>query len=135
LDTPGPSSLPQSPAFGDFGGFSGGFGSDMNLDFGSPPVNPSFTVGGFEDTTEDVDDNNVDPWGNGAAGSWGEVEDQLPKSLDAPVLDEDDDDDEGDGWGGGRSTVPVADKARGDVDWEEAQRKIRLKQERAVRPP
>jgi len=138
FSSPGPSSLPQSPTFGEFGGFSGGFG-DMGSDTGyTGGANTGFTgssmEGGFGTPRDDGD--GVDPWGGGAGLGWGGDNDKLPTSLAAPVVN--DSDGEGDdvkGWGGagGRPAPANITKTEDEIDWEEAQRRIRLKQERAVR--
>ncbi|WWC94821.1 hypothetical protein V866_001671 [Kwoniella sp. B9012] len=131
--------IPKSPSFGDdFGGFSAG---------------PSFSSGG-----DDPWGNNAGPstiaakkdsggwggedlsWGVGKNDtSWGDTSfgEEAQTSFKSPTIpqeeDEDDEADEGEGWGRARPAVRhvVEERPKGDDDWEEAQRKIRVKQERA----
>ncbi|WVQ84923.1 hypothetical protein IAT38_007086 [Cryptococcus sp. DSM 104549] len=128
-----PSVIPKSPSFGDeFGGFSG-FGGGG-------------TTGGD------------DPWGSGAGGGqaratgdggdgwggsdWGDT--SFPKSASGILAgveerEEEVEEEKGveeEGWGGasrgaglGLGAARVEDK--GDTEWEEAQRRIRIQEERA----
>lgn len=109
--------MPKSPSFGDdFGGFSNGFGG-----------------GG-------------DPWGGGAASvaittdkdlAWdsGEIsrKDSAPFADEVDVVNDEEDEDSG-GWGGAERVVgqQSVQKAGMDEDWELAQRRMRLAEERAV---
>lgn len=97
--------LPTSPSYGEdgFGGYSAGFGSG-------------------------------DPWGGGgfsvAKDEWEEGHSRSPSGF---VGHRGSDEGEGD-WGGTRleRTVSVPVRSADEDDWEEAQKRIRLKQERAV---
>ena len=101
--------MPTSPSFGEdgFGGFASGFGDG------------------------------ADPWGAGGTGGaredWGGEGSRRGSGFDA-AQEKDEDEDEGAGWGGTREgrkgSLPA--RTQGEDDWEEAQRRIRLKQERAV---
>ncbi|WWC64705.1 uncharacterized protein I303_107316 [Kwoniella dejecticola CBS 10117] len=140
-------SLPKSPSFGDdFGGFSAG--PSFSSSSAGPWVNKaSNDVGG---STVKVDS---ERWG-GEDLSWGAPKDELPSwggdksfeeeeeeqeiSFRSPVLpqmedDEEDQPDEDAGWGRSRSrpSIPVVERPKGEDDWEEAQRKLQVKQERA----
>lgn len=98
--------MPKSPSFGEdgFGGFSTGLSS-------------------------------ADPWGGGgfsaAKDEWDDGS-RRGSSFAEPM--QEDEQADGQGWGGNRqervSSAPV--KAREEDDWEEAQRRIKLRQERAV---
>ncbi|ORY26673.1 hypothetical protein BCR39DRAFT_540408 [Naematelia encephala] len=104
----GEPSMPKSPSFGDegFGGFSNGF-------------------------------DNGDPWGGGGGGGgdeWGGGAQQMSGFAEPDEEDsaEEEEDDEGDGWGGSRvrASAPAPHPAQ-ESEWEQAQRMIRVKQERA----
>jgi hypothetical protein len=113
------SEIPQSPSLGDgdFGGFStGGFSSGFDRD---------------------------DPWGGGGAGGvqgpGGSASPPPEWDIGGTGMEQstsgfDEQDAEGDegGWGGGRPPAAVQVSKGEDMDWEEAQRRIRLQEELAV---
>jgi hypothetical protein len=108
LDNHDEPALPKSPSFGDdFGGFSS-FGND--------------------------------PWGPRKQDEgWGPGEDSDQASSETPeAVEMQDATEEDDGWGGEHISttreVPVAQTGM-DQDWEEAQRRIRVTEERAVSLP
>lgn len=124
-DIPTPA-LPKSPSFGEeFGGFS---------DFAVPAASSSDPWG--SNTKED--DNDV--WGNDdwdtsltrSASSVHSVE-EVTEEEEATV-----DDEEG-AWGappvGHSLGTSSATKPKGDDDWEEARRRIKIQEERAVSTP
>ncbi|WWD19527.1 hypothetical protein CI109_103988 [Kwoniella shandongensis] len=137
--------LPKSPSFGDdFGGFSevatgsgdpwGGRGG------GGPSTLPRDDSwgGGLVEESETIErPGGGGGWGASAEDEWGGAGDtsfgSISAARDADPVEEVD----GDGWGGSRPAVPVlvggsaAAKAKEDDEWEEAQRRIRLKQQLA----
>ncbi|WVR07784.1 hypothetical protein IAU60_004827 [Kwoniella sp. DSM 27419] len=140
--------LPKSPSFGDdFGGFSAGpaFPSNGDSDpWGAGPSTmslpaPSTSAGGWGPAASS--------WGGAAASEedrgWGgemsfeaaPVDNSFGQIMpEARTATSDDGHGDDDGWGSSRPSRPVippSAKPRGDDDWEEAQRKIRIKQERA----
>ena len=118
--------IPQSPSFGEegFGGFSGGFQA------GDP-----WGGGGFGGVR--------DEWGNGEGSGGSLVVEERDEDEDEDEDEEEDEDededeeDEGEGWGGARGSRAASAPLRAlqEDDWEEAQRRIKLKQERAVSRP
>lgn len=155
LASPSRSAFGSSPPFGgagmtrttsfgsgagsDFGGFSGGFGAGGG--FGGAGGG-----GGFGD--------GADPWGAPATTfasaaspqlgdesspamgfggeSWG-GDINLPDIDSVPTATVEAEEDDGDGWGGAKSrNVMQAPPAAANQDWEEAQRRMRLQEERAV---
>jgi hypothetical protein len=98
--------LPTSPNFGeDFGGFSSGFGDD--------------------------------PWGpKKADAAWGASSSRTASLHDAHQDESEDEDTAEDGWGGGQSQnqarAEIPQKSGMDEDWEEAQKRIRVTEARAV---
>lgn len=105
------SDMPKSPGFGEdaFGGFSNG-------------------------------DTGSDPWGAnmGPGGGWGDAGDNAGfsggfTSRAADMNEQDDSEDEEDGWGGARRSAHAPrEELKQDEDWEEAQRRMRLQEDRAV---
>ncbi|WVF73195.1 hypothetical protein IAT40_008014 [Kwoniella sp. CBS 6097] len=146
--------IPKSPSFGDdFGGFSTGPAftttttSSNDDPWGSGPgastSAPKDEGWGGENLSWGGGKEDAMPsWGGGGddSGFGGEKEvgtsfgHGVPSRLD---VQESDTEDEGEGWGRGRSAaaaaaVPVS-RPKGEDDWEEAQRRIQIQNERAPR--
>ncbi|WRT70344.1 uncharacterized protein IL334_007342 [Kwoniella shivajii] len=136
--------IPKSPSFGDdFGGFA--TGSALNSS-GNDPWGGSNDIAGPSTVTSK--DNSG--WG-GEEISWsrsgptdqswgGEIENTYGHDVESPFKsilpereEEEEEDAEGDdeGWGRGRLPPKIETRPQGNNDWEEAQRKIRIKQLRA----
>ncbi|OCF40794.1 hypothetical protein I317_05406 [Kwoniella heveanensis CBS 569] len=152
-------SIPKSPSFGDdFGGFSTGPAFTTNSDSNDDPWGSGAVSGAGASTSAPRDDG----WGGedlswggknqDAMPSWGGVEDdsgfgRRQEEVHAPfgqivqsagdVRESDTEDEEG-GWGRARPvavaiTPAAASRGKEEDDWEEAQRRIRIQNERAPR--
>ncbi|WWC91588.1 uncharacterized protein L201_006534 [Kwoniella dendrophila CBS 6074] len=146
------SPIPNSPSFGDdFGGFSAG--PSFSTSAGGDPWGNNAVAGPSGNTAkiessgwgdENVswnggkNSNNDDSWGGdmsfGEEGGTSFKSDPLPKFEQLEITDNNDQEEEedGEGWGRSRDSVPIIqDKSKEEDDWEEAQRRIQIKQERA----
>jgi hypothetical protein len=130
--SPGPSN-PQSPSFGEdgFGGFSGGFedtSTSYSRDFHDTGDYEGFGESSRRNVTGIV--GNGDPWGGDAGGWKPELDSKLPTFE---VQDVEDAEEETGEWGLSRRSVPVTqERTPAEDEWEEAQRRIRFKQDRVV---
>ncbi|WWC71901.1 uncharacterized protein I206_105860 [Kwoniella pini CBS 10737] len=136
-------SLPKSPSFGDdFGTFSAGpsyssssadlWGTNAGPSTGQTTVKPDSGGWGGEDLSWTAPKDEMPSWGGEA--SFDDDRDQSP--FQSPIIPhkqvQDDNEQDGDeGWGRSRPPIAVMERPKGDDDWEEAQRRIQVKQERA----
>lgn len=143
-------------SFADPGRDELGFGdSSMSISrAGTMPHSPSFGEDGFGGFSTALEG---DPWGG---GGWGaepgpEAEPESERGEgsrrrdsgfasiptyaeggDERNVEVEDEEEEGEGWGGVKSQMEVPPPTSGmDKDWEEAQWRIKVQEERAVRPP
>ncbi|KAK8853113.1 hypothetical protein IAR55_003814 [Kwoniella newhampshirensis] len=136
--------LPKSPSFGDdFGRFSeatafegsntaGSSGDPWGSGGGTDVPRDESWGGEMQENVNVTKGTEGSGWGGSGGDTWGGGDTSFGAISHTAEPDEET---EGDGWGGSRPPVllggSVAQKAKEDDEWEEAQRRIRLKQQLA----